>query len=124
MSFFGGNKGALPLPTGEGGVRGYGPSIVRCPLTRFAAQIDLSPSGRGEARCPYRFNQKPSRSYGGRLRSCRAIAIVAISAECRGRGTSSRPDHDRPRRASIHAVSDVARGRPCVLHIRIDLPQN
>jgi hypothetical protein len=32
------------------GVRGYGPSIVRCPLTRFAAQIDLS--RRGEVNAP------------------------------------------------------------------------
>jgi hypothetical protein len=30
------------------GVRGYGPSIDLSPLTRFAAQIDLSPPVRGE----------------------------------------------------------------------------
>jgi len=30
------------------GVRGYGPSLGLRPLTRFAPQIDLSPSGRGE----------------------------------------------------------------------------
>ena len=42
----------LPLPSGEVGaprrVRGYGPSLELCPLTRFAVQIDLSPMGRGE----------------------------------------------------------------------------
>src|SRR6266481_3439735 len=42
------NTGAPPLPGGERvGVRGDGPSIVLSPLTRFAAQIDLSPQGRG-----------------------------------------------------------------------------
>jgi len=29
-------------------VRGYGPALELRPLTRFAAQIDLSPSGRGK----------------------------------------------------------------------------
>ena len=41
-----------PLPSGEVGaqrrVRGYGLSLEQRPLTRFAAQIDLSPLGRGE----------------------------------------------------------------------------
>jgi len=44
-------------------VRGYGLSLERCPLTRFAAQIDLSPLGRGEPHARTdRFNQNSSRS--------------------------------------------------------------
>src|SRR5258708_13026442 len=44
-------------------VRGYGLALERRPLTRFAAQIDLSPMGRGEpiARTG-RYNQNSSRS--------------------------------------------------------------
>src|SRR6267154_5903698 len=45
-------SGVSPPPSGEVGakrrVRGYGLSIEQRPLTRFAAQIDLSPSGRGD----------------------------------------------------------------------------
>jgi hypothetical protein len=41
--------GGLPLPLGEGWGEGLR-SLVRAEaLTRFAAQIDLSPPGRGEA---------------------------------------------------------------------------
>src|SRR5258708_34982762 len=44
------NAGALPLPGGERvAVRGDGPSIFLSPLTRFAAQIDLSPQGLASA---------------------------------------------------------------------------
>ena len=46
VSRISGHEGAL---TGRGlGVRGCGPSTDLSPLTRFAAQIDLSLSGRGE----------------------------------------------------------------------------
>src|ERR1700689_2294844 len=45
-----------PLPQGEVGaqrrVGGYAPSPTQRPLTRFAAQIDLSPLGKGEERTP------------------------------------------------------------------------
>jgi hypothetical protein len=44
-------------------VRGYAPSLDQRPLTRFAAQIDLSPTGRGKPNLPPdRFNQNSSRS--------------------------------------------------------------
>src|SRR5216684_8613001 len=68
------NGSALPLPPNSGlpelgisrssksdisdfdrervGVRGYGLSLVQRPLTRFAAQTDLSPLGRGELNPP------------------------------------------------------------------------
>ena len=45
-----GNEGMPPLPLERVGVRDEGFSIGLCPLTRFAAQIDLSPQGRGEQR--------------------------------------------------------------------------
>jgi hypothetical protein len=40
------SDGALPLPWERAGVRGDGLSTEQSPLTRFAAQIDLSPPGR------------------------------------------------------------------------------
>jgi hypothetical protein len=44
--------GSCTSPLGEVGakrrVRGYGLSLGQRPLTRFAAQIDLSPLGRGD----------------------------------------------------------------------------
>src|SRR5882724_2579317 len=69
------NGSALPLPLGEGWGEGLRYLVVHRPLTRFAEfiigrrfaptrwQIDLSPSGRGEANpLTDRFNQKPFRS--------------------------------------------------------------
>jgi hypothetical protein len=49
----------LPLPLGEGWGEGLRSLVKQSPLTRFAAQIDLSPPGRGElSPRSSRFNQK------------------------------------------------------------------
>jgi hypothetical protein len=51
--------GGLPLPLGEGWGEGLRSLVKQRPLTRFAAQIDLSPPGRGGlSPRPNRFDQK------------------------------------------------------------------
>src|SRR5581483_3031203 len=53
-------RGPLPLPLGEGWGEGLRSLVQQRPLTRIAAQFDLSPPGRGEESRARQFNQGSS----------------------------------------------------------------